>query len=140
MPIVLRVRDVMDSNVVFIDASRSLADAMGMMVENKSWSLIVREGGLPVGVVTERDIIRKLVSEGRMDPTRITVEQAMSSPLITIGPDAMLSEVMTLMAAKEIRRVYVVEEGRVIGKVTQTGAMHKLLDALMTLSSIPHQL
>jgi CBS domain-containing protein len=68
------------------------------------------------------------------------VEDIMSSPIITIGPDEPIGRALQIMAEKNIRRLYVVEGGKVIGRITQTKSMESLLDVLLTLQSLPYQL
>lgn len=139
MPVSVKVHDVMDTNIVYIDADKTCIDAMNSMIKNKVWSVIVTKEDLPVGVVTERDIIRRVLVKG-MDVNKVHLEEIMSSPLITIGPDEPIAHAMELMATKDIRRVYVVEKGKIIGRVTQTGAFKYLLDVLLALTEITWQL
>src|SRR5208283_917000 len=119
MPVTLRARDLMDTNVVFVDASTSVLDSVKKMVERNIWSLVVEKQGLPVGVVTERDILRRCVAKG-MRLEAMKVEEIMTSPLITISSDAHIGEVMEKMVEKGIRRLYIVENGKVTGRITQT--------------------
>lgn len=135
MPISVRVRDVMDQNVVYIDSSENLMKAIDLMIKNGVWSLVVVRERLPVGVITERDIIRRCIHKNR-DPKKVKAEGIMSAPLITINPDAPIGEAMRIMAEKKIRRVYVVEGGKIIGRVTQTGVFRNMLDVLMALTTL----
>ena len=131
----MKVRDIMDDKVFMVDESASCRDALKTMVEKGVWSLLVSREGLPVGVVTERDVIKKVIVKG-LSLDGVNVGEIMSSPIITIGPDEPVAKAMELMAANDIRRVYVVEEGKVIGRVTQTNAFKKILDLLMLLSDL----
>ena len=133
--IVYRVRDAMDRNVIILDEGKTCMDAIKAMMENNVWSVVVSRNGLPVGVVTERDIIRRVISKGR-DVNRVRLGDIMSTPLVTIGPDEPIGRAMELMVTKEIRRIYVVEEGEIIGRITQTEAFRHILNILMTLSQI----
>jgi len=135
MKISLRVKDVMDDKIVMVDYNEPCKKAIDKMLENGVWSVLVSEEGLPTGVVTERDIIRRVIAKG-LDINGVRVGSIMSSPLITIGPEEPLSKAMELMSTNGIRRVYVVKEGNIIGRVTQTGAFKSLLDALMLLSEL----
>jgi len=135
MKISLKVRDVMDDKVYMIDEGASCRDAIKMMVEKGVWSLIVERDGLPVGVVTERDILRKVVAmDKRLDGVK--VGELMSSPIITVSPDDPVGRAMELMVQNDIRRVFVVDEGRIIGRVTQTTAFKRILDVLLLLSDL----
>jgi len=139
MPVTLKARDVMDTNVHFIDEEATIMDAIKTMLEKKVWSLVITRHNMPIGVVTERDILRRAVSKD-YDLKRMKVKEIASSPLITVDPDTPLGEVMKLMVEKSIRRVYVVEGGKIIGRVTQTGGMEQTLNVLLTLASLPYQL
>ncbi|MDJ0269611.1 MAG: CBS domain-containing protein [Aigarchaeota archaeon] len=139
MPITVRVRDVMDQNVISVEADKSVSDAIKKMLQSGVWSLVVEKDGLPIGVVTERDTLRRCISKG-LNPDKVKVEEIMSSPLITIGPDATLGEAMMRMVEKKIRRLYVVEHGKIIGRITQTGLFENMLNIMMALSTVPYQL
>ena len=135
----VKVRSNMDTCVVFVDASAAVIEAVNKMLQNEVWSLIVKKDGLPEGVITDRDIIRRCVSKG-LNSNTLPVEQIMSSPLITIGPEQPLREALNLMYEKNIRRVFVVEDGKIIGRVTQTGACRNLYDMIAGLSAISNVL
>ena len=61
MKMSISVKDAMDTDVVFIDAKKTVMDSLKMMLQNNVWSIVVSKGGLPEGVVTERDILRKCI-------------------------------------------------------------------------------
>ncbi len=135
MRISLKVRDIMDDKVYMIDEGRSCKEALDEMVDKGVWSLLVSRDGLPVGVVTERDIIKKVIRKG-LSLEGVQVGKVMSSPIITVSPDDPVAKAMELMVQNDIRRVYVVENGKIIGRVTQTGAFKKILDILLLLSDL----
>lgn len=135
MPVTVRVRDGIESDVFFLDVEKNVSDAIETMVEKGVWSFVITRGDLPVGVVTERDIIRRCIAKG-LNPNGVKLESVMSSPIITISPDAPLAEAMTLMADKDVRRIYVVEKGKIIGRLTQTGVFGRMLNLMMALSAV----
>jgi len=135
MTIVARVRDAMDTNVVMVNASAKVIDVLNAMLEKKVWSVVVEKEGLPVGVITERDILRRCIAKKLLTDV-CTAEEIMSSPLITISPDESIMEAMKLMAMKKVRRLFVVEEGKIIGRVTQTGLMTYILNVILTLHDL----
>jgi len=135
MPVALRVRDVMDKEVASTDAKDTVAGAVSAMIRLNVWSLLVVERGIPQGVVTERDILRRCVNKG-LAPDKVKVGEIMSSPLITIGPDATIREAMSAMVEKDVRRLYVVEGGRVVGRITQTRLFQSNFDLMMSLSGL----
>jgi signal-transduction protein with cAMP-binding, CBS, and nucleotidyltransferase domain len=138
MPVTLRVRDVMDKKVVQLDEKATIAQAIKAMLDNEVWSLVITRNNLPVGVVTERDIIRRCIAMGFS--LNMAVGDIMSSPIETISPDASLGEAMAKMVEKNIRRLFVVEQGKIIGRVTQTELFENTLNVMMTLSSLKSML
>ena len=139
MATTLRVRDLMEKNVVTIDSGSSVSNAIKVMLDSNVWSLVVTKRGLPEGVVTERDLIRRCIAKGLV-PDRLPVEKIMSSPLITIGPDATIREAMSLMLEKDIRRLFVVEQGKIVGRVTQSHLFESTLEVLSSISSLSGEL
>jgi len=135
MTIGITVRDLMDTEVVSIDAGESVAEAVALMVRSKVWSLLVTDRGLPQGVVTERDIIRRCISKG-LAPADMKVGAIMSSPLATIGPDATVREAMSLMVERDVRRLYVVVGSKVVGRLTQTRLFQSNFDLMLSLSGL----
>lgn len=133
MPITVKVRDAMDKTVILIEGNKSCMEALKEMIKNNVWSVVVTKEGLPVGVLTERDILRRVVAKN-LNIEKVKVEEVMSSPIITIAPDEPIGKAMEMMAVKEIRRLYVVEEGKIIGRLTQTGVFRFLLNVMLTLS------
>ncbi len=135
MAIAIRVQDLMDKDVISIDAGKSVADAVAMMVRSKVWSLLVMTKELPQGVVTERDVLRRCINKG-LDPNRVKVNAIMSSPLVTVGPDATVREAMSIMVDKDVRRLYVTVGGKVVGRLTQTRLFQSNFDLMMSLSGL----
>jgi signal-transduction protein with cAMP-binding, CBS, and nucleotidyltransferase domain len=135
MPLTLKVRDVMEDNVIILDGNLPAKEALNKMLENNVWSVVISINDMPMGVVTERDLLRRVIAKGR-NIDKVPLKDIMSSPLITIDSEASFAEAWKLMIEKGVRRLYVVEKGKIIGRVTQTGLFTKLLDAVLALSSI----
>ena len=135
MPVALRVKDVMDKDVASTDAKDTVAGAVSAMIRSNVWSLLVVEKGIPQGVITERDILRRCVNKG-LAPDKVKVGEIMSSPLITIGPDATIREAMSMMVEKDVRRLYVADSGKVVGRITQTRLFQSNFDLMMSLSGL----
>jgi CBS domain-containing protein len=105
------------------------------MVKNDIGSVVVTENGKPVGMLTERDIMKRVCPQ-ELCSRKITVGEIMSKPLVTIEADAKLGEAALLMMDKGIRRLLVVEKGEVVGIVTQKDVMRGTLDTFMALSMV----
>jgi CBS domain-containing protein len=125
--------------VVTIDSDETIAHAIDKMIQTEAWSLLVERRGLPVGVLTDRDILRRTSAIGRF-PENVKVEEMMSSPIITVEPDVRGGEALKIMLEKNVRRLYVVEGGKIVGRITQTGLTKNLLDVMMALVSVRTQL
>lgn len=139
MTITLKVRDVMDKKVVSVDSSATVGEAIKKMIQNDVWSLLVEKRGLPEGVVTERDVIRRCLAKGLV-PSVTTVEKIESSPLITISPEATIREAMDTMVGRKVRRLFVVEGGRIVGRVTQTELFESTFSMMESLSGLSGRL
>ncbi len=80
--------------------------------------LPVVEGDRPVAMVTDRDVIARVVAEGR-DPNSVTVDDIATRELVTIGPDQDVEEARQLMAQHELDRILVVEDDRLVGIISE---------------------
>lgn len=121
-----KVRDVMSSPVVSVLPTDSVFEAASKMMSHGVGAVVIESGGKPEGIVTERDLIRRVLMEGK-DPKKVACREIMSKPLITIDPEASILKAITLMKEKEIRRIVVVKGGRTVGIVTEKELIRNLL-------------
>jgi CBS domain-containing protein len=110
------VHDIMKKNVISIDSSMTAQDAAKMMDDASIGAIVVLENGIAIGIVTERDLARRIVAKGK--PLTTNVKEVMSSPLIVINPDDTVWEAAQLMKARQIHRVPAVKENRLVGIMT----------------------
>jgi CBS domain-containing protein len=114
-----RITDVMSTNPCAIDATKPVAYAAKMMKEEDVGLAPIVEGDRLVGALTDRDIVTRVVAEGR-DPQSVTAREVASTDLVTIDPQQDLDEALRLMASNQIRRLPVVaEDGRLVGVLAQ---------------------
>jgi CBS domain-containing protein len=113
-----QIRDVMTSNPTTCEPSATVVDAAKVMAREDIGSVPIVEGGRLVGLVTDRDIIVRTVSEGR-DVKTTTVQDVASKDLVTVTPDEDLGRALQLMGKHQVRRIPVVEGDRVVGIVAQ---------------------
>jgi CBS domain-containing protein len=105
------------SDVLQIDGGATVFDAITKMVEANVGSVLVADEGEIVGIVTERDYLRRVTLEGRTD-RETAVRDIMSSPVYVVTPDTQIDECMALMTDRRIRHVPVVDEGRLVGVIS----------------------
>jgi len=111
------IRDIMHSPL-YIREGYSVRDAARLMDEKERGSILsTDENGRVVGVLTERDILKRVVAQG-LDPRDVLVKQVASSPITTIECSTSIDEVAKLMTEKHIRRLPVIEAGAIVGIVT----------------------
>ena len=114
----LIVREAMSSPVITVWENDSAADAAGVMKERGIGAVIVLGGeSQPVGIVTERDLVYRVIAEG-MSPGEIKVKEVMSSPLMTVDPEVGLDKAMAMMSMKNVRRLGVVYKGSLEGMIS----------------------
>ena len=113
-----QLRDLMVSDVVTIEPGAGVVDAAKRMIQEEKGPLPVVEGDRPVAMVTDRDVIARVVAEGR-DPTTVTVDDIATRELVTIGPDQNVNEARRLMDQHELDRILVVEGERLVGIISE---------------------
>ncbi len=113
------VKEVMSSNPCAIDADKPVSHAAKMMKDEGVGLAPVVEGNRLVGTLTDRDIVTRVVAEGK-DAQAVTAREAASTDLVTVTPQQDLDEALQLMAKNQVRRLPVIEEdGRLVGVVAQ---------------------
>jgi CBS domain-containing protein len=114
-----KITEVMSSNPCAIEADKPVAYAAKMMKQEDVGLAPIVEGDRLVGTLTDRDIVTRVVAEGK-DPESVTVREVASTDLVTVDPQQDLDEALQLMARNQVRRLPVVEEdGRLVGVVAQ---------------------
>ena len=112
------VRDAMTEAPRSIGKSVSVVEAARLMREQDIGSLPITDDEMLVGMITDRDITTRVVAEAS-DPKVTLVEDVYSRDLISVEPDKELEEALRLMARHQVRRLPVVENGRLVGIVAQ---------------------
>jgi len=112
------IRDVMTPGPETIQADQPVAQAAKLMKDADAGMIPVMENGHLLGTVTDRDIAIRIVAEGR-DPQSTPVRDIASTDVVTIEPDRDLAEALQLMARHQVRRLPVVEGGRLVGVLAQ---------------------
>lgn len=125
------VADIMSSPVITIDVDAKVIDAAKIMARKKIGSIIIMEGDKAVGIVTERDLLERVLGEGK-DPSQVVMREVMSSPLIFLGKSSPILEALRMMRRHDIRRLAVIEGDQLVGIVTDKD----ILKAVATLALV----
>jgi CBS domain-containing protein len=116
----MKVRDILQhkgGDIFSIATDASLADVVAMLIDRNCGSLLVVDGQRPVGIITERDILRTCATESRT-LGQIQVKEKMSTNLLTGSAGQSLGDVMGVLTEKRIRHLPIVDEGQLIGIVS----------------------
>jgi len=133
MPITTTVESIAKNNIISVDENATVHDAIFLMVEQNIGSVVVTSAGQPKGIITERDLMRKVILQG-MDVKKAPAKEIMSTPLITIVASAHIGEAATLMFEKKIRRLLVTKDGKIVGIFTQRDLEAAALDYFLAVS------
>lgn len=112
-----KVKDVMTKNVITVEPEDRALDAAVKMKEKGVGAVIVVSRGSAVGILTERDLVRKIIA-AKKDPKSTKVVNVMSKPLVTTTPNATVKEAAKKMIINDIRRLPVVTNGKLAGIIT----------------------
>jgi len=129
------VREVMSKDVKVVRPDSSIKEVVATMNKFNIGSIIVVQGDRPVGVISERDILRRVV-EPCLAPETLTAKQVMTSPVITISETASMDEAAKLMAKKKVRKIPVMNKQKLVGIVTFTDIVTKVLTMLSILEEL----
>jgi CBS domain-containing protein len=116
------VEEIMSRNPRAACSDITAQAAAKLMKQEDVGSLIILEDGAAVGMVTEKDLVLKVVAEGRSS-MKVHVSDIMSTPLITIGPTESVSDAAKRMANLKLRRLPVVKDGRLVGVLTENDVL-----------------
>lgn len=111
------VSEVMTKNVFTLDVRANAAEIAEEMTRHNISSIVVTENSNAVGIITERDIVRKVVAENK-EPGHILASYIMSSPLMTTRPSTNIIDAARIMLKHDIRRLVIKENGSASGIVT----------------------
>jgi len=112
------VAKVMSKSVMAVELNTNARDCAKAMAKRGVSCAVITQRGSAIGIVTERDLVSKVLAE-MINPNDVLVRDIMSTPLITISPNAPLTAASELMAQYRVRRLVVVDrEGNLVGIVT----------------------
>lgn len=116
----------MSKDLVAVEPTATVAEAATLMGGRHVGSALVIEDGRATGIFTERDVLRRVVGE-RKDPGKTRVAEVMTRELAVMKPGSTVEDAMTVISEKRIRHLPVVEDGRVVGVISQGDLNHWLI-------------
>ena len=134
MVVSLSVRNIIRP-IVSLDRNSNTMEGANKMMEENIGSIVVSDSGNYVGIVTERDLVKKVIALGK-DPNRTTLGEIMTSPLVTIEADRGLGEATSLMLQRGIRRLVAVDKGKILGIFTQRDLQQKVDEVFRSLAEV----
>lgn len=139
MASIILVRDIMSKDVRVVRTDTTVKEVVATMNKFNIGSIIVVQGDRPVGIITERDILRRLVEQS-LAPEVLTARQVMTSPVMTINENATIEEAAKFMVNKKVKKLPVMDNGRLVGIVTFTDIVTKVPTLLSILEELvrPH--
>ena len=126
------VKDVMSSPVVTLDEDETSNKVANLMEENELGCVILTKNGKPVGIITERDLVIRVLAKN-IAPDTVKAKEIMTAPLLTIQPEATISEAARRMSRLNIRRLGVVYKGNLVGLLSSKdilGVMPELIEII----------
>ncbi len=136
---IVLVRDVMSKDLKIVRLDTTIKEVVATMNKFNIGSVIVVQGERPVGIITMRDILRRLV-EPCLAPETLTAKHVMTSPLLSINETASIEEAAKLMAKRRVKRLPVINDQKLMGIITFTDITSKVPTLLSILEELvrPH--
>lgn len=134
MKVTYAVKDIMAKKIVSVESTVNVGDAIKLMAERNIGSVVVTRDGEMVGILTERDVLKKCYTPGQY--TAMKAGEVMSEPLITIRGDAAIGDAADLMAEKNARRLLVTENDKIQGIISQRDVMEATQYVFKVLSKV----
>jgi len=115
----MKLKDIMNTNLEFINADASVYDAIEKIVDKRIRSLLVThvDNRDDYGLITVRDIVYKVIDKG-LDIKKTKIKDIASSPLICINKEEMLDKIIKMMSKANVSRVFICENNKIIGVVS----------------------
>ncbi len=115
----LKVEDIMVEEVITVEADATVMRAVKLMNKHEIGCLIVTKSRKPIGIVTERDLLKRVLA-GSRDPEKTRIWEVMSAPLVFVDPNMDIEDTVRFMLKMEIKKLPIVRKGKLLGLVTLT--------------------
>ena len=125
-----QIRDIMEKNVITIEKEQTAQEAAEIIAEKDISFLVVMNEGMPEGVLSESDFVRKVVAHNKK-PSEILVSEIMSYKFRSVGPTTTIEDAVQKMLNNNIRRLLILEDEKLVGVITQTDLASYLRDKIL---------
>jgi CBS domain-containing protein len=125
-----QVRDIMEKNVITIDYTKNALDASIILKEKEISFLVILKEGKPEGIISERDIVRKIAAKD-IKSSQIQLEEIMSKNFKWVEPETEVEHAVQKRLNNNIRRLIVLEDEKLVGVITQTNLAEVLRSKLL---------
>ena len=125
-----QIRDIMEKNVITIESNKSVLDASIILRDKEISFLVITDGEKPTGVISERDIIRKVTADDLL-ASSVSLEKVMSKKFRWVSPNSAIEDAVQKMLNNSIRRLLVLENEKLVGVITQTNLAEFLRSKLL---------
>ncbi len=115
----ISVAEVMNKTVITMDINTDIPAIAREMVSRDAGSIVITESGKAMGIITERDLVKGIVTEDRK-PSEVAASKILSTPLVTVKPETSVVKASEIMLKANIKRLPVLENGTIIGVVSNT--------------------
>jgi len=123
---VMIARDIVEKDFTSLPRESTAFEAAKLMkARHHGFVVVAAAGGAPEGIVTEWDFVSKLIAEGR-DPAKVKLEEIMTATLVTVNADDELDSVSQFMTQRGVRRVLVIQDGKLLGVITAGTMLSKM--------------
>ena len=130
-----QIRDIMEKNVVTIEHDKTALDAARLISEKDVSFLVILNDDTPVGVLSESDFVKRLAADDKK-ASDVIISEIMSSNFRWVEPETELEDAIQKMLNNNIRRLVILDDGKLVGVITQTDLTGFLRDKLLVLSLI----
>lgn len=114
-----QVRDIMEKNVITIEHDKSALDVSKLLTEKEISFVVITQDENPIGLISERDIVQKIASQDKK-PSEIPIQEIMSKKFRWVKPEEEVEIAIQKMLNNNIRRLLVLDNGKLQGVITQT--------------------
>jgi len=125
-----QIRDIMEKDVITIENDKNAQDAAKIIAEKDISFLVIMNDGIPQGVLSESDFVRKIVAEDKK-ASEIKISEIMSYKFRSVGPTTTIEDAIQKMLNNNIRRLLILDNDKLVGVITQTDLASYLRDQIL---------